>query len=81
MDRSAKVIGVVDRECRLSGREREVKDDGPAKYATDLAAEEDCCTFRTARFLDWRRTPLDLEIKSIVTPSEPNAGRLALQRI
>ena len=63
-------------------REREeVKDDGAAKYATDLAAEEDCCTFRTARFQDWRRTPLELETKSIITPSKPNAGRLALQRI
>lgn len=53
---------------------------GAEKYATDLAAEEDCCTFKTARCQDWRRTPLVLETKSIVVPSKPHAGGFALQK-
>lgn len=62
-------------------QEEEQPDARAEKYATDLAAEEDCCTFKTARCHDWWRSPRVLEAKSIVVPSKPDAGSIALQKV
>lgn len=62
-----------------SEQEEEQQDARAEKYTTDLAAEEDCCTHKAARYQDSKGTPLVLETQSIVVPSKPDGGSFALQ--